>query len=199
MNRPRNAEKGLVPIVIVIIVVVLLGVGGAGWYIYSKNQVTPSAIPLETSSPSATPSPTPTKTATPSAKLTPKPTAVASAKPTAKPTASPSPSSSPTQAPTGGCNTSTDLGNLTVKIEPESGQSLVGDAAVTMKNGSGNCAGTDSRLPYTQVISQGSTSITFPSFRPGKYSIEVSYHGKTSGTDATVNPGDNTTTVTVSN
>ena len=115
--------------------------------------------------------------------------------------ATPTPTATPTQSSSqsSGCNTSTDLANLTVNIQPKSGESFVGDAAVTMSNGSGDCAGHDSRLPYIQIIHQGSTSITFPSFRPGKFHIEVGYHGNNYGRDVSLNPGDNSTTVTVSN
>ncbi len=117
----------------------------------------------------------------------------------ASPSPSPKPSQTTSQASSSGCNTSTDLGNLTVNIQPQSGQSLSGDAGVTMSNGSGDCAGHDSRLPYIQIIRQGSTSITFPSFRPGKFHIQVGYHGNNSDQDVNINPGDNSVTVTVSN
>ncbi|MCL5784486.1 MAG: hypothetical protein M1142_03995 [Patescibacteria group bacterium] len=62
-------------------------------------------------------------------------------------TPTPTPTPAQTNSQSSGCNNSTDLGNLTVNIQPQSGQSLVGDAAVTMSNGSGDCAGHDSRLP----------------------------------------------------
>ncbi len=182
-----------------VIILVIAGVVGVGWYTFSANQqakvtVSPSIKPTVLSTPSPTLTPT----------FTPKPTL----KPTIKlsPTPSPSPSPTPTPTPTptsssqsSGCNTSTDLGNLTVNIQPNSGESLVGDASVNMSNGSGDCAGNDSRLPYTQIIRQGSTSITFPSFRPGKFHIQVGYHGNNYDNDVNINPGDNSITVTVNN
>jgi hypothetical protein len=97
------------------------------------------------------------------------------------------------------CNTSTDLGNLTVSIQPESGQSLVGDGYALLSNGSGSCAGYDSRLPYGQVISQGSMSVKFPGYRPAKFHVKVTYHGKNYETDVDINPGENSVNFTVSN
>ncbi len=204
-----------------IIILVIAGVVGVGWYTFSVKQqtkVTVSASPSPIVSPS--PSPTPVPTQTPVVVPSPKASNVplidclgpdgkhAQAtkqdcdnlwKYWATPAPSPSPSPSQSSSQSSGCNTSTDLTNLIVNIQPKSGQSLVGDAAVTMSNGSGDCAGHDSRLPYIQIIRQGSTSITFPSFRPGKFHIQVGYHGNNYDSDVSLNSGDNSTTVTVSN
>lgn len=202
-----------------IIILVIVGIVGIGWYTFSTNQqakitVSPSPSPAVSPSPSPTPSPIPTKTpvASPKASTAPLVDCVGpdgkhvsltqkACDDFKKSWATPTPSPTPTQtsSQSSGCNTSTDLANLTVNIQPQSGQSLVGDAAVTMSNGSGDCAGHDSRLPYIQVIKQGSTSITFPSFRPGKFHIDVGYHGNNYGSDVSLNSGDNSTTVTVSN
>lgn len=206
-----------------IIILVIVGVVGAGWYTFSTKQqakvtISPSPSPtvLPTPSPTSTPTPSP-KAVDPATKTTTAPIIdcvgpdgqhaqstkqdcdnlwKAWATPTPTPTSTPAQTSSQSS---GGCNTSTDLGNLTVNIQPQSGQSLVGDAGVTMSNGSGDCAGHDSRLSWTQIIRQGSTSITFPSFRPGKFHIQVGYHGNNYDNDVNINPGDNSITVTVNN
>lgn len=202
-----------------IVILVIAGVASVGWYTFSTKQqtkVTISPTPSLTISltPSSEPTPTPTKTPTPSPKASVVPLVDCigpdgrhvsltqkACDDFKKSWATPTLTTTPTQtsSQSSGCNTSTDLANLTVNIQPQSGQSLVGDAAVTMSDGSGDCAGHDSRLPYTQIIRQGSTSITFPSFRPGKFHIEVSYHGNNYGSDVSLNSGGNSTTVTVSN
>lgn len=204
-----------------IIILVIAGVVGIGWYTFSTKQqakitMTPSPTLVVSPSPSPTSTPTPSPKAvisTPKASSAPFIDCVGPDGKHAQSTkqdcdnlwkawATPTPSPTPTQTSTqssGGCNTSTDLGNLTVNIQPQSGQSLVGDAAVTMSDGSGDCAGHDSRLPYIQVIRQGSTSITFSGYRPGKFHIKVGYHLNTYDNDVNINPGDNSITVTVSN
>ena len=114
--------------------------------------------------------------------------------------ATPTPTQTPSVTQTSsGCDSDTDLANLTVSIQPASGQSIVGDAGVTMSNGSGACAGSDSRLPYTQVIHQGSPSVTYVSYRPGEFHIDVQYHSTTQGFDVSLHSGDNSLNVTVSN
>jgi len=110
----------------------------------------------------------------------------------------PTPTAKPTSLPIV-CNTSTDLGNLTITIVPESGQSLFGDASVNMTDGSGNCAGHDSRLPWLQIIRQGSDSMTYSGFRPGVFHVEVNYHGRNYGRDVNLNSGNNSVTISVSN
>jgi len=202
-----------------IIILVIICISGAGLYAYSANQT--AEVIVASPSPSSTDSPTPSPTSTQTATTTPVPISTISLVNCVGPdgktvrltqkacddfkkswaTPTPAATSKPTQTSTqsSGCNTSTDLGNLTVNIQPQSGQSLAGDAAVTMSNGSGDCAGQDSRLPYVQVIRQGSTSITFSSYRPGKFHVQVGYHGNNYDSDATINPGDNSVTITVSN
>lgn len=112
----------------------------------------------------------------------------------------PTPTLAPTSIPGSSvCTTSTDLGNLIIKIEPAGGQLLIGDAAVYLSNGVGDCAAYDSRLPHLKVIGQGSTSVTYSGFRPGKYRVKINYHFNTYEYDVNLNSGDNYITTTVSN
>lgn len=184
----------------VVIIVVLLVLTGGGIYFYTTNQsnesvtVSPSPSPVEeiSASPSAalnhTPTPVPTIKPTPAASKTTAPTATPTAVPSATPTA---------QAPS--CMTSNELGNLVVYIQSIDGP-IVGDAAVTMSNGKGgDCPAVDSRLPYIQVISQGSRSVTFSGYRIGNYHVTLSYHGKNYDSAVEIKPGDNPINFNVSN
>lgn len=181
----------------VIIILVIAGVVGISWYTLSTHQQAKVEIyPSPTPSVSSTPTPSPTPTLKPTLKPT--------AKPTVKPSPTPFPTPTPTptpEAPKTGCaeyNPGGDLGSLKVTIQPESGKSLVGDAAVTIYRKYPECKGVDPGFPLIQIIRQGSTDTTFSGMRPGPFKIDVGYHGKTSTHDVGINSGQNSITVTVS-
>lgn len=181
----------------VIIITAVLVIAGAGFYFYSSE--TPTQ-PSESAVPSPTVEASPSMTATPSASL--KATPIPTKKATAIPTPTPSPSAIATPAPSqasASCMTSNELGNLVVYIQSLEGP-VVGDAAVTMSNGKGgDCPAVDSRLPYVQVISQGSRSVTFSGYRIGNYHVTLSYHGKNYDSAVEIKPGDNPISFNVSN
>lgn len=212
------------PLIIILIVVTVTGIS---WYMFSAKpefKTSPSVnisltpTPKPTATPPLTPTLLPTKTSTPSpqssslplvdctgpdgklVKLTQK-----ACNDFFKSWATPTPSPTPTIAAStqvSGCaayNQGGDLGQLTVNIQPQSGQSLVGDAGVTISRKYSECTGVDPGFPLTQIIKQGSTSTSFSGMRPGPFHIEVLYHGKTLGQDVNISSGSNSTSVTVSN
>ncbi len=91
------------------------------------------------------------------------------------------------------------LGQLTVTIQPQAGQSIVGDTLVRIDRKYRECQGVDPGWPDSRILSEGQVTATFGGMRPGPFVVEVSYHGNKSSYDVSLHSGDNTLSVTISN
>jgi hypothetical protein len=117
-------------------------------------------------------------------------------------TSEPSPESpTPTENPCRKFNPEAGLATITVNIQPQPGETLVGDTLVKVKP-QAPCPGTLPPLwgnQITDVIRQGKTSWTSPGLGPGTFRVDVKYHYTGQGFDVDAISGSNALTVTVSN
>lgn len=209
-------EKGFTPIILVA-VLVMLGISGAVYWKFGNQTkvLSPqSAVSTRTAGSSAS-APPPSPTIVPKVGTIPTVDCLGPDgrhaqmtevdcdklnKAWATPTPNPTSNTKNAGAVTGcsAYNLGGNLGSLTVNIVPESGQTLSGDAGVTIDH-TYNCPSVDPGFPYIQVIKQGSASVNFGGMRPGPFHVDVQYHGHTSGYDVNISSGMNSIIATVSN
>lgn len=186
-------QRGFVAFPVLLAIIVLVVVVLAGPKVLKNSNLLPTKAEVEEA---VVVSETPVST--PNSSPAPSPTSIPKIKVTSTPTPSPKPTA--TQVSINPCDKfkpGDGLATITVSLQASSG-SVVGDAIVKIK-ATGDCPGA---VPgggqITDIIRQGS-SWTSPGLTPGKFRIDVEYHGAGQGLDVDAVSGGNSVTVTVSN